>query len=147
MRLSSALLFLCVVFWTAGQTPSFNRASRADADALAARMQTSGTKLERSRVVAYFEPGLIPQAEQEQWADLMSKGIDDIEKLLKVSLGAAKLEYYVASPVTETSFSLGTRGQTVLRHEPFADEVPGRRQRPRHVRSSDPAAPAPPAGI
>jgi hypothetical protein len=49
---------------------------------------------------------LIPEADQARWADLISKGIGDIESFLKASFGSTKLEYYVSSRIRDTSFSI-----------------------------------------
>ena len=65
----------------------------ADPDAaLMADLRAHGTKLERPRVVVWFAPDLVSRADEQRWADLMSQGIDDIEKLLGLAFGPDRLE-------------------------------------------------------
>jgi hypothetical protein len=75
--------------------------------AIVAELQDSGVKVERPRAVVYFQPGLLSAADQERWADLISDGMTNIERLLRVSFGETRLEYYISGKVTETSFSFG----------------------------------------
>jgi hypothetical protein len=82
----------------------------AQVEAIVAGLQATGVRLERPRAVVYFESGLLPEAEQARWADLISNGIDHVERFLKASFGSTKLEYYVSGKVRETSFSIDGDG-------------------------------------
>ena len=58
-----------------------------------ADLRAHGTKIERPRVVLWFAPDLVSRADEQRWADLMSQGIDNIEKLLGLAFGPDRLEY------------------------------------------------------
>jgi hypothetical protein len=91
--------------------------TRTRFEAVVAEFQAAGVKLERPRAVVLFESGLLPAAEQERWADLISEGVTNIERLLNVSFGSTRLEYYISGKVKETSFSVpafGTAPRTFL---------------------------------
>jgi hypothetical protein len=99
--LVGVLLFLC-----SGRQLVAQPERLAQAKAIASELQATGVRLERPYVVVYFEAGLIPEADQGRWADLISKGIGDIESFLRASFGSTKLEYYVSSRVRDTSYSI-----------------------------------------
>jgi len=81
----------------------------ADPDvALMADLRAHGTKIERPRVVVWFAPELVSRADEQRWADLMSQGIDDIEKLLGLAFGPDRLEYYIDERLGPISHSVKT---------------------------------------
>jgi hypothetical protein len=75
-------------------------------EALVADLQAHGTKIERPRVVVWFASDLVSGADEKRWADLMSKGIDDIEKLLGLTFGPDRLEYYIDERLGAISHSV-----------------------------------------
>jgi len=80
----------------------------ADPDeALMADLRAHGTKIERPRVVVWFAPDLVSRADEQRWADLMSQGIDDIEKL-GLAFGPDRLEYYIDERLGAISHSAKT---------------------------------------
>jgi hypothetical protein len=76
--------------------------------AIALELQATGVKLERRRVVIWFEAGRIATADRERWADSISKGLDDIEALTGLSFGTGRLEYYISQKVTVSHARRGT---------------------------------------
>jgi len=116
-RRLGVILLLCAAWPVAAgaqtpgpQTTVAKQFSRPEVDAIAARLQASGVKIDRPRAVVFFEAGLLPASDQELWADLITKGIDDIEHFLRLTV-PGKPEYYVATEITGTSFSfMGLNG-------------------------------------
>jgi hypothetical protein len=106
MRLKIWGLLWCLAWGCHGSAQAAQRDLLAESAAVVEALQASGTRSDRPRAVVYFEGGLVSAAEQASWADRISEGIDNIEKLLKASFGETKLEYYVSSRVTETSYSI-----------------------------------------
>ncbi len=81
----------------------------ADPDAaLMADLRAHGTKIERPRVVVWFAADLVSRADEQRWADLMSQGIDDIEKLLGLAFGPDRLESYIDERLGAISHSVKT---------------------------------------
>jgi hypothetical protein len=74
----------------------------------------TGTKLERRRAVVCFEGGNISAAEQGRWADLISSGVDNVEKFLGLSAGSGRLEYVVSDRFGTTSMYLAGPPRVVL---------------------------------
>jgi hypothetical protein len=105
MRSCLCLILLFVSALGLEQAQPAQTDNRTKADGIVAELQTSGAKVERPRAVVYFQPGLLSAADQERWADLISDGITNIERLLHLSFGDTRLEYYVSGKVTEMSFS------------------------------------------
>jgi hypothetical protein len=69
-------------------------------------LQVHGTRIERARVIVWFAPNFLPRDDEERWADLMSKGIDDIEHLLGLALGSDRVEYYIDERLGTISHSV-----------------------------------------
>jgi len=81
--------------------------AEADPDqALVADLHAHGIKIERPRAVVWFEPDLLSRADAERWADLISLGVDDIEKLLDLTIGPERLEFYVDERLGSISHSV-----------------------------------------
>jgi hypothetical protein len=81
----------------------------ADPDqALVADLQARGTKIERPRVVVWFAADLLSRADADRWADLISRGVDDVEKLLDLTVGPERVEYYVDERLGSISHSVKT---------------------------------------
>ena len=106
LLLVAVLLFLC-----SGRQVVAQPERLALAKAIVSELQATGVRLERPRVVVYVEAGFIPAPDQARWADLISKGIGDIERFLNASFGSTTLEYYVSSKVRDTSFSIPGYGE------------------------------------
>ena len=73
-----------------------------------ADLRAHGTKIERPRVVVWFAPDLVSRDDEQRWADLMSKGIDDIEKLLGLAFGPDRLRYCIDERLGAISHSVET---------------------------------------
>ena len=66
-------------------------------------LYASGVKVERSRAVVWFLTQEMPSSEREPLADDISNGIDEIERLLRLSFGPTPLEYFVTREFGVTS--------------------------------------------
>jgi hypothetical protein len=75
-------------------------------DAIAERLQQTGELAKGPRAIVYFEgDGLDPSARQA-WADRISKGIDDLETLLRLPFAPGMIEFYVTSARDPVSFAI-----------------------------------------
>jgi len=77
-------------------------------DVLREDLQAHGTRVDRPRVIVWFAADILPRADEERWADMMSKGIDDIEKTLGLPFGADRVEYYIDERLGTISHSVKT---------------------------------------
>lgn len=67
-------------------------------------LEASGSKVERSRVVVWFDPMALPESEQERWADLINKGVSDLEAYTGLKCPPGRLDFYVSDgvPISHT---------------------------------------------
>lgn len=68
-----------------------------------AQLAPAASTLTRTRVTVVFEDATLSTAEEAHWADLIDKGIADIEQYLGVSMGSQPLLYIVTGRVGLTS--------------------------------------------
>jgi hypothetical protein len=87
----------------ADQPPAMTAPSGQQQSELVQTLYATGTKVERPRAVVWFDAAKISPADQQRWGDLISKGVEDIETFLGLSLGSARLEYFVADGFGSTS--------------------------------------------
>lgn len=81
------------------QTPS--RVERFDR--IVQELYASGIKVERPRAVVWLSTQDMSSSERERLADDISNGIDEVERLLRLFFGPARLEYFVTREFDVTS--------------------------------------------
>jgi hypothetical protein len=107
-----SLLQLCVaigaVVSTAPQVPAAVNGQRVESDAaIVQHLLSSGTKVERSRAVLWFEPAKLEPAAESSFADAVSVAVTEIEELLGIpvnpSARSAPVQYFVSGAIKGTS--------------------------------------------
>src|SRR5262249_44067120 len=74
LRATSICLILAGCLVAAQERPT---EPRNPDDVLREDLQAHGTRVDRARVVVWFAADILPRADEERWADMLSKGIDD----------------------------------------------------------------------